>query len=323
MKVSIMMCAYNSGAYIEEAILSILAQTYTNWELVIGNDCSTDNTLQIISKYTSDKRIRLINHPSNLGYTRNKNTIFGHATGDLLTQLDADDLCPPNRLERQVGIFMQRPDVMICGANFTTIDIKGNEINTTVQEYDMLIRELMSPYPFWYPSLMYRKKVIEEFGLFSEYFRDIYGDDNYHTYRINSKYPIYFIKEPLYFYRIHPASMTHTHDNPRKLIADDILRALFAQRKMTGTDWLENGESDKMRAFEQQLLKNKKLMAEKYRMVAAQAIDNNKWEEAKKFLKKSIRMSIRNAKTLATLSYYLRSKYLNKPADIQEEHTDK
>ena len=310
MKVSIMMCAYNASAYIVDAIESIIAQSYQNWELIIGDDRSTDDTLSIISRYLGDSRIKLISHDTNLGYIRNKNSIFAAATGELLTQLDADDTCPPERIEKQVCVFEKHPEIKICATNYSTIDIAGQVIETGNYPKDFIIEKPARPYPFWYPGMMFRKEVIKEFGPFSEYFDGIYGDDNYYSYRINSKYPIYFIKEPLYNYRVHPASMTNVHDNPRKLIADDILKELFTQRIATGTDWLENNESDKMREFEVALYNDRKLMAEKYRIVAAKAIDNKNWSEAKNFLGKSIRLSRVNVNTYATLFYYLRTRFL-------------
>lgn len=310
MKVSIMMCAYNTSAYIREAIESILAQTYTNWELIIGDDCSSDDTVAIVKSYMGDNRIKLVAHKSNMGYIRNKNSIFAAATGDLLTQLDADDTCPPDRIERQVKVFETYPEIKVCATNYQTIDIQGNPIETVVYEHDFVIKELMRPYPFWYPGMMFHKDIIAEFGLFSEYFDSIYGDDNYYAYRVNSKYPIYFIKDPLYYYRIHPASMTNVHDKPRKLIADDILKELFTQRKNTGTDWLEEGHIDKMKAYEDMLFHNGRLMAEKYRIWAAKAIDNNNWPQARYFLKKSMGLSLVNTRTYVTLSYYLRNRFL-------------
>ncbi len=310
MKVSIMMCAYNTSAYIREAIESILAQTYSNWELIIGDDCSTDDTAAIIKSYLVDKRIKLIAHKTNMGYIKNKNSIFTAATGELLTQLDADDTCPPDRIEKQVAVFEAYPEMKICGSNYKTIDTTGNTLETFYYDQDFVINELLRPYPFWYPGMMFRKEIVDEFGLFSEYFDSIYGDDNYYVYRINSKYPIYFIKEPLYYYRIHPTSITNIHDQPRKLIADDILKELFTQRKNTGTDWLEEQQYDKMKAYENKLFNNKRLMAEKYRIWAAKAIDNNNWPQARFFLKKSMSLSLANTRTYATLSYYLRNKFL-------------
>ncbi len=304
------MCAYNAALYIEEAIESIIAQTYTNWELIIGDDHSTDNTIALVTKYLGDKRIKLVSHSTNLGYIRNKNAIFALATGELLTQLDADDTCPTDRIEKQVAIFEAHPEIQICSTNYSTIDTLGQVLETVNYTGDFIIEKPMRPYPFWYPGMMFRKEIIEEFGLFSEYFNGIYGDDNYYSYRVNSKYPIYFIKEPLYYYRVHPASMTNVHDNPRKLIADDILKELFTQRKATGTDWLEKNEADKMKAYEAGLFKDNNLMAEKYRIVAAKAIDNKNWEEAKTFLKRSIKLSLINKSTYATLAYYLRYRYL-------------
>ena len=106
MKVSIIMCSYNGEEFIERAIESVLAQTYTNWELIICDDQSKDRSMALIEQYTSDPRIRLIQQPQNLGYVRNKNFGFSQATGELLTQLDSDDTSPPERIAKQVQVLI-------------------------------------------------------------------------------------------------------------------------------------------------------------------------------------------------------------------------
>src|SRR5690606_11278858 len=100
MKVSIIMCSYNSAQYVGKAIESILAQTYTNWELIISDDHSTDNSVDVIKPYLSDERIKLFIQDSNQGYVRNKNSALRRANAPLVTQLDSDDLCPPDRIEK-------------------------------------------------------------------------------------------------------------------------------------------------------------------------------------------------------------------------------
>ncbi|MCB0700170.1 MAG: glycosyltransferase family 2 protein [Chitinophagales bacterium] len=319
MKVSIIMCSYNSAEYIGKAIDCILAQTYTDWELIISDDKSTDNSAEIIQPYLSDPRIRLIIQEKNLGYVKNKNFALSKGTAPLLTQLDSDDMCPPDRLEKQVNVFLNNPNIKVCGSDFAPIDTKDNflsnvhEFNEYRDKYteDFLIEGPQLKYPFWFPGLMFRKEILDEIGYFSEYFNGIYGDDHYWAFKISQKYPIYFLKDVLYYYRINPGSITNVLDDPRKLIAQDLIAELHRLIIETGTDWLEQGKPEEGRAFEEALFKNKPLMAQRYRMWAAKAIDKKNWVQAKDLLKKHFSCSKTDVSGYRTLLYYLRSRYLS------------
>ena len=104
--VSIIMPAYNAEKYIEEAIQSVLKQTYTNWELIIVNDCSTDKTEQIIKKYQEqDQRIRLCSLTKNQGVANARNTAIKNAVGRYLAFLDSDDIWLQEKLEKQINFM--------------------------------------------------------------------------------------------------------------------------------------------------------------------------------------------------------------------------
>ena len=309
MKVSVIMCAYNVSEFIDRAIGSILSQTYQNWELIICDDASTDNTVALIEKYLDDPRIRLHQQPKNVGYLKNKNHAFTLFTGELITQLDADDTCDPKRLEKQVAVFRENPEVIICGSNYQQIDLHDHPLEAKHYDHDFLITDIKQEYPFWFPGLMFRKQLIEEFGLFSEYFSGIFGDDNYWTVRVNRKYPIYFVKDILYNYRINPNSLTNVYNSPRKLIVAEIIEKLIEQQLEKNTDWLEMGEVEKMRAYEKELLSNNNLMAEKYRLWAAKAIDKRDMKQARMLLGKSLSLQSSNQETYKTMLYYLRRKW--------------
>ena len=312
MKVSILMCAYNASAYIDRAISSILNQTWQDWELIISDDASTDNTVEIIKPYLTDNRIRLITHVANLGYLKNKNTAFVNISGDLITQIDADDTCSTERIEKQVKVFLEHPNIKICATNYRRIGMDDNEIESAHYENDFVISEIMDDYPFWFPGVMFKKELINEFGLFSEYFSGIFGDDEYWIARVNYKYPIYFLKDVLYNYRVHPDSMTNVFDNPRKMIAAEILNELKRQIKNTGTDDIALGHPEKMKAFEQGVFNNSKLMAEKYRRWAATAIDGKRFSIAKKLIKRSFQKDKTNFTTYRTLFYLFKASVLAK-----------
>ncbi|MEZ5016875.1 MAG: glycosyltransferase family 2 protein [Flavipsychrobacter sp.] len=313
MKVSIIMCAYNSAQYIERAIQSIIDQTYTNWELIISDDASPgDNTVEIAQRYADkDPRVKVIVQPENLGYLGNKNDALKRATGELVTQLDADDTSKPERLEKQVAPFLNDPKLMICGTNYEIIDEQDNVLECKEYEQDFVIAELQREYPFWFPGLMWRKELFNEVGYFSDYFDDVYGDDHYWTYVVNSKYPIYFVKDALYGYRSNPNSLTNVFDSPRKMFANELLGELYRQIKETGTDWLQKNQRRKLRDFEMSLFQDNALMAEKYRIWAAKAIDRKDWATAKKLILKKLKYKKNSIDGFRTILYYYRRKYLN------------
>lgn len=106
--VSIITPAYNAAAYIAETIESVLAQTYLNWEMLIVNDCSKDNTAEIVQSYAAkDKRIKLINLKQNSGAAAARNTALQNAKGRYIAFLDSDDLWKKEKLQKQIQ-FMQQ-----------------------------------------------------------------------------------------------------------------------------------------------------------------------------------------------------------------------
>ena len=95
----------------------------------------------------------------------------------------------------------------------------------------------------------------------------------------------------MYDYRSNLRSITNVLDNPRKLIVTDIIDELYRQLKETGTDYLQQGEEEKMLAFEESVVNNKPYMSEKYRLWAAKAVDNGNWQQAKQLLKKALQLN--------------------------------
>lgn len=116
--VSIIMPSYNTEKYIAESINSVIAQTYTNWELIIVDDCSTDGTDDAVSSFLSDPRIKYLKNEKNSGAAISRNKALREATGKYVAFLDSDDLWHPEKLERQVA-FMEKN-----GYKFTYTDYK-------------------------------------------------------------------------------------------------------------------------------------------------------------------------------------------------------
>ncbi len=107
--VSIITPSYNTAQYIGETIRSVQAQTYTNWELIIVDDCSTDNTDEIIGEYLTDTRIRYLKNPQNSGAAISRNYALREAKGKWIAFLDSDDVWLPEKLEKQLA-FMVKND---------------------------------------------------------------------------------------------------------------------------------------------------------------------------------------------------------------------
>ena len=113
--ISVVMPNYNTSLpFLEEAVNSILAQTYSNFEFIIVDDCSTDESYGFLQSLT-DPRIRLIRNDENMGVTASLNKGFRLAKGTYIARMDSDDISFPTRFERQLAFMTENPDVIVCG----------------------------------------------------------------------------------------------------------------------------------------------------------------------------------------------------------------
>ncbi len=125
--VSILMPLYNGERYVRQAIQSIVKQTYTNWELLVLNDGSTDNSEQIVREFT-DERIRYVQNAENKGIVYTRNRLFELAKGDYWAILDCDDIAHYQRIAKQVAYLQQNPQCVFCGTWATKINEEGTKI---------------------------------------------------------------------------------------------------------------------------------------------------------------------------------------------------
>lgn len=131
--VSIITATYNSEHFIKDTINSVLNQTYINWELLIIDDASTDNTLSIINTYASQhSNIKIFQNKVNQGAATTRNRGIKEASGDLITFLDADDLWKPQKLEKQVKFILEN-NADVCFSGYDLMNEDGVLINKTVK----------------------------------------------------------------------------------------------------------------------------------------------------------------------------------------------
>ena len=128
--VSIITPCYNAEAVIEETIASVIIQSYKNWELIIIDDASTDNSEKIITEFLTDKRISYLKNSKNSGVSFTRNRGMDIAKGDFIAFLDSDDIWEPSKLTEQLTIFKNNPQTDIVCSSLDLISESGEYIST-------------------------------------------------------------------------------------------------------------------------------------------------------------------------------------------------
>ncbi len=158
--VSVIMPSYNTAEFIEKSVKSVINQTYTNWELIIVDDCSQDNTEEILKKYLADKRIRYYRNEANLGAAISRNRALKEAKGRWIAFLDSDDLWKREKLQKQIE-FMEKNEYYFSYTNYVEIDENSKLTGTVVSGPEHITRRRM--YDYCWPgclTVMYdRRKV--------------------------------------------------------------------------------------------------------------------------------------------------------------------
>lgn len=207
-QISVIMPAYNAAKFISKSIESILSQTYKDFELIILNDASTDNTLEIIEKYAKDDpRIRVIKNKENLYIAANRNKGIKNATGKYIVWQDADDIAYPTRLEELYKFMEQNPKVGICGTYLEVFDETGQ---THIREYltsDKELRARIFRYsPVSQPAAIIRSECFKKVG---DYNLDMPpAEDIEMSFRIGEHYEFANLPKALIKYRVHNNSAT-------------------------------------------------------------------------------------------------------------------
>jgi glycosyltransferase involved in cell wall biosynthesis len=200
--VSVLLPCYNSELYIREEIKSILEQTYTNFELIILDDGSTDNTISIIQRF-KDSRIRFLCENDNKGIVYQLNKGIEHAKGEFIARMDADDVSSPERFYKQV-VFLEDPKnsrIDVLGTDAISIGKESKEI--AHRNYKPIqISFLLNFYcPILHPTVMVRRKIFLNGFKYPDGFK--YAEDLALWRLIDNGKNIAILPEPLLKYRIH------------------------------------------------------------------------------------------------------------------------
>jgi glycosyltransferase involved in cell wall biosynthesis len=238
--VSIIMPAYNAEATVGQAIESILNQTYSNIELLVADDGSTDNTKNIIDRFT-DVRIKRFHNKKNLAYLQSINKLFSVSKGCLIAFQDADDYSCPDRIEKQVKAFEDDQELGICGTFGEYYDYKTGAFlraKKPATEHNAILKGMYQQFQFCGTTMMIRREVLNDIGYYREYFDRLSCAHYDWAFLIVEKYKARNIPEPLYKYYTTPNSITRSIKDKRKLFTDKIVRFLAEERKEKGKDSL-------------------------------------------------------------------------------------
>ncbi|MBA2859851.1 glycosyltransferase [Methanococcus maripaludis] len=171
--ISVIMPNYNNEKYLPEAIESILNQTYGNFEFIIIDDCSKDNSWNIIQKYAKkDNRIKAFKNEQNLKIVKTRNKGFGlmSPASKYIAIFDSDDISMPERFEKQIKFLEKNPDYGAVGSHTFIIDENSEIIGKRKYETDFkkIIKNIIKKSPVAQPSVMIGKSVLNEVGHYNE-----------------------------------------------------------------------------------------------------------------------------------------------------------
>ena len=224
--VSVIMSNYNTDeTYLRKSIDSILSQTYENFEFIIVDDCSTNNSVEIIESY-NDCRIKLIKNEQNIGITKSLNIAIKNANGEFIARMDADDISLAQRFEKQVEFLTRNPEYIACG---TAIEIIGSHeegkiIYRKIPDIETFrIYLLFGNYPnIAHPTAMFNHFLLKKFEI--EYDEKYILAQDYKMWVNCSKVaPCYNIDDVLLQYRVHDKAVSVEKQQLQKDIASQII----------------------------------------------------------------------------------------------------
>ncbi|MFT3867312.1 MAG: glycosyltransferase [Nibricoccus sp.] len=228
--VSVIMSVHNGEPYLREAIDSILAQSFTDFEFLIVNDCSSDNSQRIIISY-GDPRVRLVDNPTNIGLTKSLNKALALSRGHYVARMDADDRSHKERLAKQVEFLNENPRVAVVGTQIQPIDAEGKTIrkggSRKAVDPVALAWHWIFDNPLAHSTTLFRREIIwERMKGYDETFRT--SQDFELWSRVAHLYEICNLDEVLVDFRLHANSVS------RRYTTEDVIKLTPVYRQNLG-----------------------------------------------------------------------------------------
>ncbi len=199
--ISIIMSVYNNSSTVGKSMDSIIAQTFTDWEMIVCDDGSIDDSYIILNEYAKkDCRIKVIRNIKNRGLAYSLNHAISVSRSNILARQDADDYSAPNRLEVQYRFVMENPIYAIVGTGWYNIESTGM-IKKALAKEKPNARDLIPDGGFMHPTWMMRKDAVEKVGFYTVRKETMRSQDYHLMLKLyGAGYISYNIQEPLYYY---------------------------------------------------------------------------------------------------------------------------
>ena len=210
-KISLIMSVYNGEDYLRDAIESVLNQTFKDFELIVINDCSTDNTYEILNRFAElDKRVKVHTNEVNLRLPSSLNKAISYAQGKYIARMDADDICLPERLEKQYNFMENNPSVALSSCRFMTL--KNGVISSGgcggKSDNESIKALLLVTNPILHPGIIAKADAIRSLGYDKNF--TCTEDMELWTRFVMAGYDIEIMPEYLMIYRLHDKQITET-----------------------------------------------------------------------------------------------------------------
>lgn len=235
--ITVLMSVYNGEQWLKEAITSVLSQTFSDFEFVIVNDGSVDNSLLIIKEFAlTDQRIKILDKP-NSGLADSLNYGIAHASGQWIARLDADDICELTRLEKQYNFVKQNQQVVFVGTALTLINENGEDIKIHYypERHDVLLKHLQTVRKFPpHSSAFYRADIVKRIKGYNKKIK--HAEDWDLWLRLSEIGRFSTINEPLVKIRKHPNQISHFESGSRQLTDSRVALVSYWLRKFGEND---------------------------------------------------------------------------------------
>jgi glycosyltransferase involved in cell wall biosynthesis len=230
--VSVIMPAYNAKRYVAQTIRSVLAQTFRDFEFIVVDDGSTDDTLPILNRFAAeDARIVIISRP-NTGIVGALNDGIAKARGELLARMDADDVCLPERFAKQVAYLREHPQCVAVGTFVETIDPYDSVLDRLVHEteHEGIDKELLTGRGFAmvHPTVMMRADAVRRVGGYRKQWQ--HSEDLDLFLRLAEIGKLHNLPEYLLQYRMHYESANHLRHEEQRSIKHNLMAEAYARR---------------------------------------------------------------------------------------------
>jgi len=233
--ISVVVPTYNAAKYVGEAVASVLAQDFTDFELLLVDDGSTDDTAAVLQPFASDPRVRMLRNERNMGLIATLHRAYAECKAPLIARMDSDDICEPSRFRQQVAFLAAHPDVAILGG---AIRFFGN-VAPNVFRFPLTheaIRPAMLFYcPLAHPALMFRRKLIDN-GLvrYDDAFRHA---EDYHLWsRLLLQVRSANLPDVVLNYRLHPQQVSSDSSDKQYDASLRVRRQMLAEAGIEPSD---------------------------------------------------------------------------------------